>query len=194
MHYILLGVGWALYFFLHSLLAAEGIKNAIIESTGVSSRVYRLVYNAIAAIGFLVMIVYLSFVSKGALFPVGNEVRFISLSIAVVGVISIRQAFKQYDMGEFLGIREGSETDFRRKGILNSIRHPLYAGTILIIIAMFLYSPTIGTLITALVTFMYLAIAIPLEEKKLIRLYGEKYERYRKEVPSLIPRIRFRKG
>ena len=190
---ILLGVGWAVYFFVHSLLAATGPKNYIISATGLSQKAYRILYNVISAVGLLVMIGYLSIVSKGAIFPVGDELRFVSLSMVVIGVVVIRQAFKQYDMGEFLGVRFGDNNEFRRKGILNHIRHPLYSGTILIIIAMFLYSPTYGTMVTMGVTFLYLAIAIPLEERKLIDLYGDKYRRYKKEVPSIIPKIRFKK-
>lgn len=36
---------------------------------------------------------------------------------------------------------------------------------------------------------LYLIIAIPIEERKLIALFGQDYEEYRLKVPAVIPRL-----
>ena len=47
---------------------------------------------------------------------------------------------------------------------------------------------TIGHLVFAIVTTVYILISVRyLEEKDLIDIYGEDYENYRKRVPMLIP-------
>jgi len=39
----------------------------------------------------------------------------------------------------------------------------------------------------------YILMAIPLEERDLIRSLGERYAQYRRQVPMLIPSLRRRK-
>ena len=142
--FVALAAGWVLYYFLHSFLAAEGPRDYIKKLTGWSDRGYRLFYSIISVIGLLGMIIFLAFVSSGALFPVTTIVQYISLSITVIGVIVIRRAFQHYSLREFLGLEAGSaEAKLQKAGILKYIRHPLYSGTILILIGMFLYSPQV---------------------------------------------------
>lgn len=185
-----MAAGWCLYYFIHSFLAANGPRAYIKNITGWSDRGYRVFYSVLATAGLLVMIVFLALVSSGALFPVTSIVQYISLSIAVIGVVVIRRAFQCYNLREFLGLSGGKmEVRLQKAGILKHIRHPLYSGTILILVAMFLYSPTVATLITVLISFVYLAIAIPLEEKKLIQKFGDSYAQYKKKVPALVPRF-----
>jgi protein-S-isoprenylcysteine O-methyltransferase Ste14 len=46
---------------------------------------------------------------------------------------------------------------------------------------------TQGRLLFAVVTTAYVLIAIQIEERELVSLHGEDYERYRRRVPMLIP-------
>jgi hypothetical protein len=46
---------------------------------------------------------------------------------------------------------------------------------------------TVGHLLFAGATTAYVLIAIQLEERDLIHLFGDQYRRYRKEVAMLIP-------
>jgi protein-S-isoprenylcysteine O-methyltransferase Ste14 len=187
--FIALAAGWTLYYFIHSLLAADSPREYLKKLTGWSDQGYRLFYSIVSVIGLLVMIVFLAFVSSGSLFPVTSIVQYVSLSMTVIGVIVIRRAFQHYSLKEFLGLEADVGLKLQKAGILKHIRHPLYSGTILILIGMFMYSPTVATLITVLVTFAYLAVAIPLEERKLIKKFGNTYLQYRKKVPALIPRF-----
>jgi protein-S-isoprenylcysteine O-methyltransferase Ste14 len=47
---------------------------------------------------------------------------------------------------------------------------------------------TLGHLLFALVTTVYILVALQLEERDLSRAFGEAYEHYRRHVPMFVPR------
>ena len=50
-----------------------------------------------------------------------------------------------------------------------------------------------GRLLFAVVTTLWILIAIRLEERDLIQILGEPYRRYRERTPMLLPSFRSRK-
>lgn len=66
------------------------------------------------------------------------------------------------------------------------IRHPLMTG---IVLGLWIV-PTMswGHLVLSLGFTVYILIGTSVEEKDLIRLFGDKYRQYRRQVPRLFPR------
>ena len=74
---------------------------------------------------------------------------------------------------------------FRTPGFYRLVRHPLMVGWIVA----FWATPKMSTghLLWAVTTTVYILIAIQLEERDLITVFGDQYRNYKRTVPSLIP-------
>ncbi len=82
--------------------------------------------------------------------------------------------------------REQTELGFRTPFLYKFLRHPIMLGFIIAFWST--ASMTVGHLLFAIATTVYILIAIQLEERDLMRDFGDQYREYRKKTPMLIPR------
>jgi methanethiol S-methyltransferase len=76
---------------------------------------------------------------------------------------------------------------FKTPSLYRHVRHPLYVGWLLV----FWSTPTMTSahLLFAVITTIYILMAIQWEEKDLVALHGQAYQEYQRHVPMLIPQV-----
>lgn len=117
-------------------------------------------------------------------------------AVYVLGIVLLLASTFVIDHFDLFGLRQvtlnflnKSYTDlgFKVTFFYKFVRHPLYVGWFLI----FWATPnmTLGHLVFAIGMSAYILIAIPYEERDLVKYHGDAYTRYKSRVPMLIPRF-----
>lgn len=115
-----------------------------------------------------------------ALFAVGWVTVFVStFMIGHADLFGLRQVWLE------LRERVRPPDRFRTPALYRVVRHPIMLGFLIA----FWATPTMsaGHLLFAVATTGYILVAIRLEERDLVQVFGRKYEEYRQRVPALLP-------
>jgi len=81
-----------------------------------------------------------------------------------------------------------------RKSVFNVVRHPIYLSEILLYLGFLIMSISLAAVIVWIVAIVFLYGISRYEERMLLARFGKDYERYRAEVPMMIPRFWRRKN
>ena len=176
---------WVVYYGLHSILASTSVKNSISPNP----TVYRFLYSLFSTIGLATILLFGASIFSPLFIAPGPITTGLGLFLATYGIFIIKRAFRNYRFREFVGIKKEAQPILKTDGLQAKIRHPLYSGIILLVLGYVLFNPMLVNVVSLIALIIYLPIGIWLEEKKLIQIFGQEYENYKKSVPSIIPKF-----
>ncbi len=180
---------WIGYFVLHSVLASDRAKDVVVARWPQLVSRYRLFYNATA----LMLLAYplkLTYGARGELlWEWPGAVAYVADALAGLAGVGFVATLFAYDLGEFSGLqsepsRANGDPKLRISFFHRFVRHPWYFFGLVM-----LWSREMDQafLTAAIVTTVYLIVGSRIEERRLVRLFGERYRAYRRAVPGLFP-------
>ena len=183
---------WLLYFALHSLFASLWLKQRVASCWPQLMPGYRLAFNALALLLLLPPLYLTLFYRSPWLWQWQGVGWYIANGLALLAVAGFIWSMRYYSGDEFLGLYQWRRriTEVKDQEMLHisplhrHVRHPWY---FLGLVILWTRDMDLMLLITALMATGYLWFGSRLEERKLIRYYGEVYREYQRRVPALLP-------
>ena len=187
----LLVIAWCI---LHSAMISVSVTEYFKKRLGSKFRFYRLFFNLIAILTLIPVALFASSIRTQAIFHWNGYMRIGQLVVLVIAVLLFFLGGRHYDVRQVLGFKQIKDRTLNQaitdtgeldtSGVLGITRHPWYLATILLIWARQL---DVSVIIVNVILTFYLIIGTYLEERKLVREFGEKYLIYRQKVSMLIP-------
>jgi Putative protein-S-isoprenylcysteine methyltransferase len=174
----------------HSATATETCKG-MFYGRGMSARAYRLLYSLVSVVLTVLWMAFVHSLPDSPLYQVHAPLSFGLRALQVFGLFVVVQSFRVIDARVFLGLAaapDGKEP-FRVQGVYRRVRHPMYSGVMLMLLAN--PSQSVNSLHMLAVIGLYFLIGSRLEERRLLAVHPG-YADYRLRVPAFIPRFRWR--
>jgi len=186
----------ALFGLQHSIMARQGFKRAWTRI--VPKQAERSVY-VLATSAVLIILFLFWRPIPGAIWLLTGTAATIVWTLFALGWAIVLLSTFLINHFELFGLqqawfharsREEAAPQLREPFLYRVVRHPLYAGFFIA----FWATPamTRGHLVFALGMSLYMLLAIPLEERDLVDVFGKDYQDYRGRVGMLTPRLRGR--
>jgi protein-S-isoprenylcysteine O-methyltransferase Ste14 len=187
--------GWGV---LHSWLASFAAKAVARRIFGERvDRYYRLFFVLFAAASLLPILAMVVFLPSRVLWVIPSPWIYLTLVVQFLALVALVATALQTDVMAFAGLRQILQPDTAASdrlvisGFYRLVRHPLYLFSLIL----FWLFPRMTDLTLAFflaATLYFMLGSIP-EERKLLATFGEQYRQYRREVPWLIPGLKFRR-
>lgn len=183
--YGLLVLAWFGFGLIHSILASQQLK----ERVHLSALNYRRLYNLQSLILVLAILFYGGTIEPISFLENNKANKAIGLMFATFGYLVMKLAFKQISIATFLGFKPEEKSQLITTGIYARVRHPLYTATILVLIGFLIFTPTYTNVVHAICVSIYIIVGAFYEERRLERLFGEAYKKYKSQTPFIIPNV-----
>jgi hypothetical protein len=178
----------------HTVFAREPIRQALTQALG---RLERSFYVWIASLLFIAVCT-LWRPLPGTVWELGEAGSIALLFLQIGGITFSVVSAAAIDVWELAGIRQlnsqrpspnaHTEFEFKTTGPYGLVRHPIYLGWFVIVFAV--GTMTMTRFVFAVVSCLYILVAIPFEERSLRRTTQGAYDRYMDRVPrKLIPGV-----
>jgi methanethiol S-methyltransferase len=179
----------------HSLFARGGIRASIQRTV---PRLERSLYVWIASLLFILVCLLWQPVA-GVAWKLYGAPAYLLRLLHLTGIVLAVASAAAIDIWELSGVKQikdagsmkqdpADESEFTTTGPYGLVRHPIYLGWFLLVFAVPHMTNT--RLVFAIVSSVYVLIAIPFEERSLLASTPGAYERYKKRVRfRLVPGI-----
>lgn len=183
---------------LHSILASSKVKTAFQIKFGNLIAFYRIGYNIVSAITFIIIYKMLPQIDI-TIYGLPNPYDLMILFIQLLSIVGLIWSAKYFSTGEFSGLaqikryRAGNydpkdideNSTLRIEGPYKYSRHPVYFFSIIFLIM----HPVMGLtyLLIVVIFTAYFYIGSIFEEKRLVEKFGELYIKYQKAIPRIFP-------
>jgi protein-S-isoprenylcysteine O-methyltransferase Ste14 len=195
---------FAVFAVIHSVLVADAAKSIARRLLGESfvRSFYRLTYTAVSIITTVLAVYLILLIPDEMIIHPPLWMKLVGHAMQAVGLAIGAAALMHFHMGEFLGLsqairslrgieQQGDEEGLKQSlvttGIYSVVRHPMYLAGILLFT--FNHYITRNWLAVSVMADIYFVSGAFLEERRLIRRFGEEYRRYMERVPRFLPRV-----
>ena len=190
-------VAWGAFALFHSVTVSEPYERWARRAMGGDRfRAYhRILFTLYSAAATAAVLLYVRSLPDLPLYRIDGWVRFLFHGAQLLGAGLL--LWTPWDLKEFVGLRqwaryrkgEGAARDhdpplFTGKGYA-LVRHPLYLGCSLLLA--FHPVQTRNGAATAAAVVAYFYIGTFLEERRLVRTFGDAYREYQRRVPRFLP-------
>jgi protein-S-isoprenylcysteine O-methyltransferase Ste14 len=183
----------ALWGALHSLLASNRVKAAAERVVGLGvMRWYRLLYNGVALVTFLPLVILMALLPDRVLYTIPAAWLYLTLGLQAIAAGCLLAALLQTNVFSFLGLNQPFGGDRRSEklfsgGLYRYVRHPLYtSGLVILWLAP---EMTVNRLVLVASLSLYTIVGALFEERKLERQFGSEYTAYKARTPMFLPRL-----
>jgi protein-S-isoprenylcysteine O-methyltransferase Ste14 len=191
--FILLALVWAVYGAVHSAMVSETVTGFLERRLGSGFRFYRLFFNVVAVVLLAPAVSYSLSLRRGLVVRWDGPWLAVRYALVAVAALLFVAGGRHYSLRQFLGISQlrGEPTGglatgggIDSSGVLGLIRHPWYAGLVLLFWARDL---DVAGLVVSCVLTLYVFVGTLLEERKLVHEFGDAYRSYQRRVSMFVP-------
>ncbi len=177
----------------HSAMARRGFK-AVWTRILVPRAVERSTYVLASSVCLIVLFIFWQPMT-GVVWSIQNEMlgkALIAVSLLDFGLLLVASFLINHF--ELFGLQQvylhatgaaARPVAFKSPGLYKLVRHPIYVG--FLIFAWVTPVMTVGHLLFAMGSFIYVLIGMRFEERDLVNEFGDTYTQYQDRVPSLVP-------
>ncbi len=182
-----------LFGFLHSILADLRPKTLARNIFGIAAdRWYRLAYIILSLVMVMPFFYILAFLPDRVLYAVRAPWKWLMVGGQLVAALGALIALWQTNIAYVFGLDQlqgkKESGSLVTKGFYCHLRNPLFLFGV-IFLWLFPYM-TLNLLAFDVLATVYFYVGALHEETSLLNEFGEKYRRYRQEVPMFIPKLR----
>ena len=194
MKYAFLALIWFVWCFCHSALISTRVTGYLRQRLGDRFRYYRLAYNGFSLVTLIPVVLYGYSAQGEPGFSWEGHWRVGQAFLLPASLFLFFAGGRHYDGLAFLGLRQLRDRSscmgltetcaLNTRGILGVMRHPWYAGGMMILWARDL---DVSAIVTNFILTGYFIVGTLLEERKLLIEFPETYREYRQKVSMFFP-------